>query len=325
MDHSSPQNETYPVGPPRVPKRPLTVYNAGANRGARENAPAYAEFNLSSAATALVPVYVDPAPGRANAMKEQAETLGIRAQAVEARVEDIVLWQGTEANAPILLNVDRPSTIANVLRQTAKNPRPILGYLLVKLPSGRLWAVRFVLEAHDESGRTAAIAYFEKLAELTERNTSAAIFGEAADAAHRLLEPAIRAWFAEHTKANLAKIAAGVEPATAPFEVTMDGKNTLPLLIAVRDSSSEPAALADELLKNPTSPIRRGTELMVAEVTPEGIRLHAVRRRTDDRVTVGGAEVIDRATIEARQMAQERLARAEREMLSRRNPVMTTD
>jgi hypothetical protein len=80
-------------------------------------------------------------------------------------------------------------------------------------------------------------------------------------------------------------------------------------------------------------------QFVLAEVTPEGIRFHEVRRRTDDRVTVGGAEVVDRAAVEARaeaqaqlvrreeerRVAREALAKATRETLSRRNPVMTTD
>jgi hypothetical protein len=302
MHHGQPQSQTYTVGPAPAPtKQIITVENGGANRGARENLRAFAEFNLTSEAASLVPVYSDPAPGRARALAEEAAQRGISARGVEGKVEDVVLSHGSDPRAPIILNLDRASAIANVLTQTAKSPRATLGYLLLKLPSGRLWAVRFVLEAHNETGRAAAVAFFERLAEVSERNTSADILGEAADPAHVLAEPAIRAWFAAHTKANLAKIVAGVEPATATFEVTMDGHETLPLLIAVREGWSNPGMLAAELLENPASPIRRGTQFVVAEVTGEGIRLHAVRRRTDDRVTVAGAEVIDRATVNARQ------------------------
>jgi hypothetical protein len=319
-------------------KRILRPINGGANRGARENRTAFADFNRDSTQAVIEPRYVDTVPGRAAAFAEESRVMGIFSRALEGRVEDIVLAEKGTSNDPIILNLDRASAIANVLRTTASAGRPTLGYLLLKLPSERLWAVRFVLEADNDGARLAAIAFFERLAEVSERNTSSSVLGEQADPAHLLIEPRIREWFAEHTKANLAKLVAGVEPATNTFEVT-NGHDTLPLIISVRDEWSEPLALAEEVLANPSIPIRRGMQFVLAEVTGEGIRFHEVRRRTDDRLTVGRAEVIDRNTMaariqaeeeaasreEQRRQAQEALARAVRETLSRRNPVQTTD
>lgn len=331
---------TAPV-PPR--KRTLNILNGGANRGARGNVGAFSEFNLTSERFALVPVYVDPMPGRAAAMKEEAERHGVAAEAVEARVEDVVLQGANDANTPKVLNLDRASAIANVLKQTEARPCPVLGYLLLKLPTGRLWAIRFVLEPKDTVGRRDAIAFFEQLATASERAGSGAILGEQADPSHVLAEPAIRAWFADHTKKNLAKIAAGVEPVSPPMEITTDGTSTLTLIVARRERWSDPVALAEEVLADPAWPIRRGSQFVVAEVTKEGIRFHPIRRRTDDRVTVATAEIMDRASVEAREATEKRvaatalqraedraaaevaLARLTREVLSRRNPVTTTD
>lgn len=341
------KQSSYQISPPPTPKRTLTVVIGGAHRGALENIPAFVEFNRSSQALALVPIYADPSPGRARELAQEAERRGVAARGVEGRVEDIDSVPSIDANSVLVLNLDRARAIANALKSIEKTPRAVLGYLLVKLPSGKLWAVRFVLEAHDDAARKQAIAFFERLGDVSERNSSAAILGEAADPAHALVEPAIRRWFGDHTKRNIAKLAAGVEPASAAFEVTSDGQTTLPLLVAIRDDWSDPGALADGLIANPASPIRKGTQLVVAEVTPHGIRFHSVRRRTDDRVTVGGVEVIDRAAVEAqsahavqrldrlpphvadedaaRREAAEVLARAARETLSRRNPALTTD
>lgn len=326
-----------PVPPPSA-KRVLRPINGGANRGARENRPAFTEFNRDSTHAVIEPTYVDTVPGRATAFAEESRGLGLFARALEGRVEDIVLAEAEPSTDPLILNLDRPSAIARVLRTTAHSGRPTLIYLLLKLPSTRLWAVRSVLEANDVEGRLAAVAFFERLAEVTERNTSNAILGEQAAPEHVLLEPQIRKWFAEHTKANLAKLVAGVEPATNTFEVT-SGTDTLPLIISVGSDWADPTVLAESVLVNPAVPIRRGMQFVLAEVTPEGIRFHEVRRRTDDKVTVGGAELVDRAAMVAqwqaedeaaereaqRKLAADALARAARETLSRRNPVQTTD
>lgn len=322
-----------PVPPPPA-KRILRPINGGANRGALQNRTAFLEFNRDSTQAMIEPKYVDVAPGRAFDFIRDSLEAGLIARALEGRVEDIVLAERGMSTDPIILNLDRASALANVLRTTADAGRPTLGYLLLKLPSGRLWAVRFVLEPGNDGARVAAIAFFERLAEVSERNTSNAVVGDDAEPEHRLLEPRIREWFAEHTKTNLAKIVAGVEPASNTFEVT-NGHDTSPLIISLQQSWTDPLVLAETILENPPVPIRRGMQFVLAEVTPEGIRFHEVRRRTDDRVTVGGAEVIDRAAVEAqaqlvrreeeRRLAREALARATRETLSRRNPVMTTD
>lgn len=340
------ETSPYIVQPVPVPpaKRILRPINGGANRGARRNRTAFLEFNRDSNQATIEPKYVDVAPGRAFDFIRDSLESGLFARAIEGRVEDIVLAERGMSTDPIILNLDRASALANVLRTTAESGRPTLGYLLLKLPSGRLWAVRFVLEPcndvepGNDGARASAIAFFERLADVSERNTSNAVVGDDADPEHRLLEPRIREWFVEHTKTNLAKIVAGVEPASNTFEVT-NGHDTYPLIISLQQSWVDPLVLAESVLENPVIPIRRGMQFVLAEVTPSGIRFHEVRRRTDDRVTVGGAEVIDRAAVaaraeaqaqlarreEERRVAREALAKATRETLSRRNPVMTTD
>jgi hypothetical protein len=319
--------------PPPPPKRVVTVLNGGAHRGARENIAAFAEFNLSSAATAIQPVYTDPLPGRALELKEEAARRGVVAGAIEGKVETIVKAIAGASSDPLVLNIDRASGIASVLRDTRGLNRAILGYLLVKLPDGGLRGIRYVLEPKDAEAREAAITFFETLAHVSERNTSDAIFGEHADPVHALLEPAIRRWFTEHTKANLAKIVAGLEPVSNVFEVTSNGHETLPLFVTIRRKWSDPLALAETVVANPSLPIRKGARFVIAEVLPgDGIRFHDVRRRTDDRVTVGGAEVVNLAAVReavrreevARQAAEAR-RRAEADTLSLRRPVWTTD
>jgi hypothetical protein len=122
-----------------------------------------------------------------------------------------------------------------------------------------------------------------------------------------------------------------ISPNAAPVKV--GAVATLPLFVVLRQEWADPATLAEEVVRNPSLPIRKGARLVIAEVLPsEGIRFHDVRRRSDDRVTVGGADVIDRAAFdeaERREVAERQatmaLARAERETLSTRSPVWTTD
>lgn len=324
-------NELAQIQPIPAPKRVLDVLNGGANRGARENIRAFEAFNNRTSHAQLQLTYADPDPGRAEGILDDPRLQRMLARAFEGKVEDLVRVQNAENEGPIVLNLDRASGIAAVLRETEGSNRPILAYLLLDLPSGSLWGWRLVLEPRDRAARMVAITVFDVIAAASERNGSTKVLGTDADPAHRLIEPIIRSWFAEHCEQNLHKIAAGVEPVTATMEVT-DGQTTYPLFVAIRDDWSDPLLLAEQIVANPTMPIRKGTQFVVAEVSTAnaGIRFHIVRRRTDDRVTVAGSERYDAASIEAnrevlRQRALEAIEHAKQVTISRRNPVRTTD
>ena len=358
-----------------VPKRIISVINGGANRGARENLQTFARYNEASSHAVIVPTYVDPAPGRALAMRESAALRGVTAHAVEARVEELVASRDVDPDAPVVLNLDRASAVANSLRSLGGRGRAVLGYLLIKLPSGRLWATRFALEPQDALGRQAAIAFFERLAEVSERGSSASVVGATSDPAHRLLEPVIRRWFSIHCEQNLGRLAAGIEPIASTFEVTTNGRDAQSLHLVVAAEWSDPGVLAEAVLANPDSPIRRGSSFVIAEITSGGVRFHEVRRRRDGRVTVREPAAADGAAttgddshpsagfravgrglassasdagvdpseaardlgtivvavaVSLARASEERAARraiqrAERETLSKRNPVQTTD
>lgn len=340
-------NATYLIRPAApAAKKLVTVEIAGANRGARMNLPHLAALNRTSQSLAVSARIADPVPGRAAALGAEAERQGMEASAFEGRIQDIISANG-EQIAPglkvIVFHTDRASTIRDTLSAPGAEAFHALIYLLIKLPSGRLWGLRAVLPAGDIERCHKAVAFCGGLAEYSERNTSADVIGEGADPAHRLAEPVIRKWFADHTEANLNKLAAGVEPATPPFEVTPNGTDTYQLFIVRKPAWSEPGELADEVLADPPSPIRRGSQFVIAEITDEGLRFHPVRRRRDDRISVGGVEVIDQATAEAmrrdeaaraeagrraeeaRRAMAEAIERSARETISRRNPVATTD
>jgi hypothetical protein len=316
--------------------RTVGFLNGGAHRGALQNLPAIAEFNRSSVAVALVPTYADPAPGRSAAIVEEAARQGVIAKAFEGRVQDAL---ATHPGEPLVLNLDRASEMARALSAPDADGRPVLGYIVVELPNWGLRGFRFVLDFADTKVRPIMVAFLAGLGNLTERAGHDAVLGAGAKPAHSLLEPLIRKWFAEHTKANLGKIVSGVEPVTNTFEITTNGSDTVPLFIVSRPEWSDPLALASDVIRSPLNPIRRGTPFAVAEVASQGIRLHADRFRLDGGLTVQGVATIDRAAMDelaARERAEalaveERarltaaLARAERQTLSRTNPVRTTD
>jgi hypothetical protein len=338
------------VGPPPPAKRFIDLHCYGAHEGAKGNVPAVAEFNERSASVQLVPVYVDPVPGRALEMKERAERLGVLAKHVEARAEDLLATQSL--SDPQIVHIDRASGVASVLRAASSSRAATLAYMLVKLPNGKLYGLAAALTLSDESVRNAAIVFFEELARASERNTSSDVVGDGGDPAHTLMEPQIRAWFRRHTVVNLTKAVAGLELSTNALELTEDGTESVPLFVVVRqDWAQSQLALAEEVIGNPAMPIRKGAKFVIAEVVQgKGIRLHHARRRSDDKVTIGGAIVVDRSdyeravaaarrtkerteakeneaivTDQERELAKRALAVVALAAVSAANPVLTTD
>lgn len=314
---------------PKKARRELAVVNAGANRGALGNLDAFASWNRDSSRLALVPHYIDPVPGRAALMKAEAAKRGVAAEAVEGTIEGAIA-AGDVAKQPILLNLDSPRAIAETVLASEHLDSPLLGYLLVKLPSGELWGVRFYLRPGDTEGRRLAVKFFHRLGELTARRGSSAIVGAQGNVAHRAAEARYRAWFAAHTQEQLGKLLAGTEPSGHSIEVTDDGgTTTYALLIEEGAAWSDPRELAERVAADPPAPILRGESWVIAEVVPDGLRFHKVRRRkTDDKVALHGLGVIDNVGVDAERQAREAaeaLRRAASQTVSRRQPVLTTD
>lgn len=312
----------------KSPRRTVEVLVAGSNRGARENLPAFMEFNQASTSVALVPRFIDPVLGRAELMRATAIQAGVPAEAVEGTIERVVEG-GTAPGTPIVLQLDRPEAIARTILAAENLSSPILGFILVRLPSNELWAVRLFLRAGDAEGRRLGVQFFARLGELTARRGSAAIIGEGGDPAHRAIEARLRRWFAKFTRENIGKLIAGIEPTCNSFEVTDDGTTTYALIINTRDSWSQPLELAESIAKDPPVPILRGESWVIGEVTPEGIRYLKVKRRlTDDKVALHGLGVLDNQSVDREHAVREAAAaaaRGERQTISRRSPVLTTD
>lgn len=266
-----------------------SILNAGANRAARENIRAYRAHNEVSVAAQVVPTYVDPVPGRAVAMATHATEHGLDADAVEARAEEVI--DAADADA-IVVNVDNPGAVAAVVAGATRRALPVVGQLVVELPTTRVVGIRFALAPNELAVRDDAVDFFRALQEVTARSGADGIFGAEARGRGSLVEPALRREFATHTTNELARLTAGVLPEHAPLDIT-DGSRSMPLLVARRDRFGEPIEVVLEAAQTPPVPLRPSTVFFVAELGPDGIRLHEARRRRDGEVTVTGTSTID--------------------------------
>jgi len=333
------------AGPASPTLRQVIV--GGAHRGALAGLSVFEDYNRDSAES-LSPTFADVLPGRARALAAEATRRGVPSRAFEGRVEDLVRTPILPATAPVILHVDRASAIAGTLRAVRGQERAVLGYLVLRLPSGRLWGLRFVVEPGDEVTREGAELLFERIAAVSERGGADGIFGQGSDPADSLAEPVLRRSFTDHAKANLAKIVSGVEPAADPVEVCTIEGDAHPVFPHIAEAWGNPQTLGRAIVDSPSTPIRRGRDFVVAESTPAGIRFHDLRLRHDTRLAVRGAETLDLAAVEAALGRRDALvpagretsdgsleallapltaalSRAERITVSRSNPVRTTD
>src|SRR5947207_2516534 len=244
----------------------VEVLTAGANRGARLMQPAIGAFNRASTRFALTPVYVDPVPERAAQLAREGTLRGIASQSIEARIEE-VLPARREDNFPLIVSVDNPQAVASALESASDASRPVLIYLLVRMPNQELLGIRAVLQEGDVESRRLGARFFRKLGEVTARSGASAVVGAQGRPEHLALEPAYRAWFAEHMNANMTKLVAHTQPESDPFEVTTDGRKTMSLML--KDSTggwTDPTDLARAIVEHPTMPITRGRDFMVGEI-----------------------------------------------------------
>ena len=313
-----------------VGRQPVPFYVAGSGRGATLMQESTLDVNRASERISAVPTYVDPVPGRARQLAERGVAMGLQTEHREARIEELLSGLDRQQPAPLVMNIDKPGAQADVLELSAGQPQPVLGYILVRMPNGALYGIRYAIGADEDPIKRMLALLFGQLAEVTARSGASSVVGVDGRPEHVAAEPAYRRWFAQHMTANLPKAFAGIEADNNPIEVTPDGTTTWALLI--RDSKTgwaDPRALAADVAAHPETPIVRGEDFAIGEAGPDGIRVHRVRlRKTDGKIAVRGIAALDPESIEAerlRRMAEEALRRAAYETVTRTNPVYTTD
>ncbi len=311
----------------------IEVLAGGAGRGAGLMQPAIADFNRASARFALAPVYVDPVPERALALVREGTRRGVPARAVEARIEE-VLSSEDHARSPLIVSVDNPHAVASALESA--EGRPILVYLLVRMPNRELMGIRVVIRSDDDQERALAARFFRALGSVTARSGASAVLGVDGRPEHIALEPAYRAWFAEHMQSNMTKLVANTAPENDPLEVTFDGRKTMSLMVKESGATwSDPSELARAIVEHPLMPIMRGRDFAIGELGPDGVRVHVLRvRATDGKPAIRARAVVTpdayrAAEAEEREAIQRELAaamdRAAEATLGLALAILTTD
>ncbi len=311
-------------------RSPLPVLHFGAGRGTRLGLAAYEEFNASSPWT-LMPTFVDAQPGTALAMVHEARDRGIPAQALEARVEDVIEQLPTsEQTACVVVALDHGEPIAAIIEHTPPTIF-VLGTLVLKIPGGLLYGLSFCLGPHDLDERRSIARLFRQIGAVTLPRGSTATFGELGDLGDRAGEPFLRAALARRTAGILRKTIARLRPEVSPLELTVDlGETAMPVFVVEQGGTAvDPTALAAATIERIARPVLRGEPFAIAELLDNDvIRFHLCRLRGDGQVIVEGASRFDADAI-ARELvaarAQTALARAETNTLSATQPVLTTD
>lgn len=278
--------------PSKAEREMLKILQGGAGRGAEKNLAAIDRFNKRSTRYRICPTYADPSPGRTDDLLAKATELGVEAFGVESKVEEAVKELDQSDKTPIVLQIDRAADIARTLAATKDVPRVVFVYLLMKQSSGEFTGLRLYLRPDRLEERTLAEKFFVRLGEITLPGGSNELLGEGAETQDLAREPLYRAWFAEHLTKNLPKAVAGLEPECAPFEITTDGRTTSTLHLVQNDTLRDPIALATEITRTTSTPLKKGRDFVLGEFTPEGVRLSTMRiRKTDGKLSLRGTMV----------------------------------
>lgn len=288
----------------RPPKRVVRTTVAGANRGAQAALDALAAINTTSRAITLVPHYVDPIDGRAEALAETARTRGLDgAEATASRIQD----QGelVRRSDLVIHHLDRADALAASHALTIESRTPSLSYLAISLPARGVIGVATADDLTNPVTTRQIQAHYRGVARVSARAGSGAVFGVDAPTANTHAESLIRAWFAKHTDDCAQKIAAGVALTRCPIEITFDGDESIPLFVVQSETAATSLeALAESVLGNPHTPIPRGSRFVICEVLPTSLRYVTVRHRSLGGINITADTTVRESDIVARAAVQ---------------------
>src|SRR5689334_8839081 len=113
---------------------PLDIIDGGTNYGGRGTLPHLAQFQRDSDTIEVRIIGVDPIPRRARQFIDDAARLGLRGEAREAKIEDVIM-EGIPPRTPVLLHMDTPQAHADALDLLADTDAPVLGALYAASPA----------------------------------------------------------------------------------------------------------------------------------------------------------------------------------------------
>lgn len=260
----------------------VQVHSIGAGRGASRALSWLAGMNTASSQMQFRDVLVDPVPEKAVAVAQKGQELGLSTDAQLERGEIFVHF----AHKPDSVNVaaiDDPRAVSRILE--ASDGLSMLVYNILELPELGMAAVRAAITPDDLESRVVAALFFARIADVTAPSGSEDVLGANSPTRNRLMEDRFREqWFAPHFEANSLKLVHGLEPESAPLEITFDGRRTSQLeVIDSQDSWRTESQLIAEVQSLVRWPIRRGAEFAVAELGPdEAMAIHRLNYRVTD-------------------------------------------
>lgn len=298
---------------------PIVIVIAGAGKGLNANARAFAraarEINNGDTSYIVTDLGVQKVMAATSALV----SLGVSATHLVGHAEQ-VLAGGIGGMGPVVVQVDQLATLARILITAVD--RTVIAYILLGLPSQHLLGLRMVFTSADAEAQRRMAFLCACLSTLTRRTGADALFGPGARSSHRAAEPLYRSWISSHLVANLPKIACGLTPVAHSVEATIDGRRTMALFpLDHRDSFRSSEEVAEEVLRNPDEPILRGEDVTVGEVGPEAVRFHFCRERRDGQLAHRRGTTFENNP----EAARTAILHAERETITKRNPLTATD
>lgn len=301
----------------------LMVLVAGAGYGLTKSLGALASGLDATRQHPVAIAIAEPVPRKSDQAAQLAADIGLAVTPYVGLAEDAVCDR-VGGDAPIVTFLDSAVSTRRVLTAPAAQHRPVLVYFVL-LVNQTVLAFRMVFIPGQDAIAQREVALFLEFLQRYLRPTGRdAIFGAGGRMGHKQIEPLLRRWSADHLATNLPKVLAGLPPTSAPFEATIDGKRTMPVVISHHPGGFRPPVeLAQTILEDLQSPTTRGEDVAVIELDNAGIRFHFVRTRsTDSKVAISRGVTIDPSSLKA---TQEALARAVRYEINARNPASITD
>jgi len=273
-------------------QRLCPIHVGGASSGAVGNLAVKATANRASLDLGLDLTYYDEVLGRAPAQACRANRVGIEAAGIEANIVDAGLRRLTPG-AVVIYHTHSAGVIARGLAATVDAGVSTMAYLIVQFPSSDVYAIAATLRPTTRHEHTLAALLMAELA------ASAAPGQYAINTGRYVLtqsvERVLRGLFAGHHQRALMPLLTGAELGVHPFEVSVNAKPMLPMLVTEsRFGAGDPQQLVDAATAEHPEVLEHGRGYVHAELVPGGMHFH----ETYVRPGGGGLQVVNTRVVQ---------------------------
>ncbi|MGV8041492.1 MAG: hypothetical protein AB2L07_16000 [Thermoanaerobaculaceae bacterium] len=270
---------SYPALPPSGGGvRSVGVLIVGAGQPASSNLQVKADVNRASPTVRLATTTIDPRLGWAAAHTADLMRAGVAAVELEARIDDMPPAWLTGFDI-IIVHDDRPCRTAMLLQRTVDAPRNLISYIHVRFPDGALYSIATAIRKDDTKTHVpAALLAVELEANAAPGND---VFN-GRNAVNKSAAALVRAHFRDHNRDALTCMVSNTPLERHPVEVSVNGHDMLPMVIAERPlGAANPQVLAEKAAAENPSILEHGRGFVVAELIPGGLRFHEVYIKPD--------------------------------------------